>query len=251
VQTGKLLHQNTVDQTPGPRTGRSVRQQALPDILSLEGDAIWMRGLGVDKSLNPVADRPHLFAPRGFLDDAWWHRTYWLYGTAMRGGYGGWPLAGNAAPAGRLLVCDGGDLIYGYGRMSYREGRGHVRPDATKDYRLFAEVCSPKPEQKTDARGEIQEVPGGREIKWTARVPFVVRSIVLANDALLIAGGQSLTDGGRPGTFWIASREDGSKQTACELPAAPILDGMALTDAGVFVSTEAGSVVCLKDAREE
>jgi hypothetical protein len=48
---------------------------------------VWVRGSGVDKNLAPVEDLPHLFAPRGFLDDTWWHRTYWLYGTAMEGGY--------------------------------------------------------------------------------------------------------------------------------------------------------------------
>ena len=49
----------------------------FPDILSVEKGAVWMRGLGVDKNLARVEDKPHLFAPRGFLDDSWWHRTYW------------------------------------------------------------------------------------------------------------------------------------------------------------------------------
>jgi len=82
----------------------------------------------------------------------------------------------------------------------------------------------------------------------------VVRSIVLARDALLLAGGESPTEGAAnhgPGTFWVASRENGSQSAACTLPAPPVLDGMALTDSGVFVSTIDGSVVCLRTKADE
>ncbi len=63
AKTGTMLHK------------ADVKQSVLPDILSLQHDTVWMRGLGVDKNLAPVRDEPHLFAPRGFLDDTWWHRT--------------------------------------------------------------------------------------------------------------------------------------------------------------------------------
>jgi hypothetical protein len=88
-----------------------------------------------------------------------------------------------------------------------------------------------------------------RRIKWTAQLPFVARSLVLTRDALLVAGGKSPTETAAshgPGAFWVASREDGSKKASCELPAPPVLDGMALTDVGVFVSTIDGTVVCLR-----
>ena len=98
-----------------------IRQSVLPDILSIEDDTVWMRGLGVNKNLAPVSDEPHLFAPRGFLDDTWWHRTHWVYGTKVGGGYSHWPDAGNAVPAGRLLVFDGSKYIYGYGRLDTGE----------------------------------------------------------------------------------------------------------------------------------
>ena len=241
AKTGKVLHKTDVDVTRGDGDG-IIRQSVLPDILSAQKDTVWMRGLGVDKNLAPVEDMPHLFAPRGFLDDTWWHRTYWVYGTAIGGGYTNWPLVGNVVPAGRLLVFDGGETIYGYGRMAYRAGDGHVQPDATKDYRLFAEVLDPSPAATRSGGGK-------RQITWTTQLPFVARSIVLTRDALLVAGGRSLTESAEhhaPGRFWIASRRDGAKQGECELPAPPILDGMALTASGVFVSTIDGTVVCLR-----
>ena len=246
LKTGKVLHKTDVAMTRGQGAGR-IRQGVLPDILSAQKGAIWMRGLGVDKDLAPVEDQPHLFAPGGFLDDTWWHRTYWLYGTEIGGGYTHWPLVGNRSPAGRLLAFDGGKLIYGYGRMAYRAGDGHVRADMAKDYKLFAEVLAPTP-------AATKKEDGKRRIQWTAQLPFVARSIVLTRDALLVAGGTSPTESVErhgPGTFWVASREDGSKKTACALPAGPVLDGMALTDAGVFVSTLDAAVVCLRAKNDE
>jgi len=246
LKTGKVLHQTDVDMNSRAGPGK-IRQRVLPDILSAQKGAVWMRGVGVDRNLAPVKARPHLFAPGGFLDDTWWHRTYWVYGTEIGGGYTHWPEVGNVVPAGRLLVFDGGKLIYGYGRMAYRAGDGHVRADMTKDYKLFAEVINPAPATAKDEKRK-------RRIKWTAQLPFVARSMVLSRDAVLLAGGTSPTETAArhaPGTFWIASREDGSKRTECPLPAPPVLDGMALTDAGVFVSAIDGSVVCLRSRNTE
>ena len=248
VETGELLHQTDV-KVPGGQGENFIRQSVLPDILSLQNDTVWMRGLGVDKNLAPVTDEPHLFAPRGFLDDTWWHRTYWIYGTEIGGGYTHWPDVGNLVPAGRLLVFDGGEYIYGYGRLGYRMGDGHVRPKAIEDYKLFAEVLAPEPQSRVDARGEERQAPAGREIKWTMQPPFVVRSLVLTRDALLVAGAASLTENAEthgPGTFWVASRENGSMRSTCTLPAPPVLDGMALIDSGVFISTIDGAVTCLR-----
>jgi len=41
----------------------TIRQGVLPDILSLQKDAVWMRGLGVDSNLVPVERQSHLYAP--------------------------------------------------------------------------------------------------------------------------------------------------------------------------------------------
>jgi hypothetical protein len=240
LKTGKVIHKTNVSMDRGDV---KIRQRVLPDILSIQNDAVWMRGLGIDKNFVPVKDVPHLFAPRGFLDETWWHRTYGVYGTEIGGGYTYWPQVGNQWPAGRLLVFDGGELIYGYGRMGYRAGDGHVRPDMTTSYKLFAELLNLAP-------AATKHEDRKRRIKWIAQLPFVARSIVLTRDALLVAGGKSPTESAEKhgsGTFWIASRQDGIKKAQCELPAPPVLDGMALTEEGVFVSTIDGSVVNIRD----
>jgi hypothetical protein len=163
-----------------------------------------------------------------------------VYGTEIRGGYSHWPDVGNRVPAGRLLAFDGGKLIFGYGRMAYRAGDGHVRPDMVRDYKLFAESLDPGP---TEGEGKK------RRIQWSTQLPFVARSLVLNRDALLAAGGKSppeIAEGNGTGTLWVVSREDGSKKTSCMLPAQPVLDGMASTDTGIYVSTVSGALVCLR-----
>ena len=245
LKTGRVLARADVGMGRNPGGG-AIRKSVLSDILSAQNGAVWMRHVGVDKDLAPVENRPHLFAPRGFLDGTWWHRTYWLYGREIGGGYTHWPDAGNRVPAGRLLAFDGGGLIYGYGRMAYRMGDGHVRADMTRGYKLFAETLAP------DATPAEKRRDGTRRIKWTASQPFVARSIVLTRDALLVAGGTSPIETAAShgkGTFWVASRRDGSKRAACVLPAPPVLDGMALTGEGVFVSTIDGTVVCLRTGK--
>jgi len=241
--TGEMRHTADVDMNAAADAEGAIRQRVMPDILSAQRDAIWMRHVGVDGRLVPVKQQDHLYAPRGFLDDTWWHRTYWIHGTAVQSNYGGWPVAANAVPSGRLLSSDDGGLIYGYGRSTYRPGGGHVRPDALKDYRLFAETLDPKPQA---AKWQDRK----RRIKWTTALPFIARSLVLTPDALLVAGGEypdERADHHGPGTLWVASREDGSMRSACELPAPPVLDGMALTDGGIFVSAIDGSLLRLSD----
>ena len=253
---GGVLHEAVVTMAAAAEGDGIIKQRSLPDVLSVQKDTLWMRDLGLDGKLAPRPQKvPHLYAPGGFLDDTWWHRTYWVYGTTMMSGYGGWPRVGNMVPSGRLLAFDGGDTIYGYGRMSYRAGAGHVRPDATKGYKLFAEVLSPKrkPQPKAPAKGGKKRPPAQRrEIKWSADLPFLARSVVLARDALVVAGGNTLTETAKehgPGRLWVVAREDGRRLAACDLPAPAILDGAALAGSALYVSTIDGSLVCVRDGK--
>ena len=109
---------------------------ALPDILSSDGRLVYMRSqpFKLDGTRLPLAPMPHgpdadrgalaathraeqahLFCPTGFLDDTWWHRTYWLYGSMFVSGWCGYFRAGMTAPAGRILVFDD-STVYGFGR---------------------------------------------------------------------------------------------------------------------------------------
>jgi outer membrane protein assembly factor BamB len=109
---------------------------AMPDVLSSDGKFVYMRSqpFGLDGKRLPLEKHPfsgnldagavpavqgtrhaHIFCPSGFLDDSWWHRTYWMYGTMFLSGWCGYFQAGKKAPAGRLLVHDD-NTVYGFGR---------------------------------------------------------------------------------------------------------------------------------------
>jgi outer membrane protein assembly factor BamB len=123
-----------------PETGKEMQTRlqvlqmpvGLPDVLTDDGKFIYMRSQQFDYDGNRIdigphsGDAPkqgsvqrgetaHLFSPSGFLDDTWFHRSYWVYGRSFAGGHNGYYQAGKYAPAGRLLVFDDQN-VYGYGR---------------------------------------------------------------------------------------------------------------------------------------
>ncbi len=128
--TGELISENVMDEQKPD--GEGALQDnimilnmpvAQPDILSSDGKRVFMKSqvfdlLGKRQAIGPHSGDPgkqgsvqrgeeaHLFCPSGFLDDSWWHRTYWVYGRSFAGGHGGYWQAGKYAPSGRIMVCD-------------------------------------------------------------------------------------------------------------------------------------------------
>ncbi|OHB75287.1 MAG: hypothetical protein A2Z25_12770 [Planctomycetes bacterium RBG_16_55_9] len=141
--TGKVLSHNVLDDRDPASDGDLHNYVSwlnmpagLPDILSSDGRLIYMRsqpfnldgtrlplekmpaGKDADQGAPPAtqrAEHAHLFSPTGFLDDTYWHRTYWMYGSTFVSGWCGYSLSGKAAPAGRVLVFDD-STVYGFGR---------------------------------------------------------------------------------------------------------------------------------------
>ena len=151
VRTGRKLSQTRLS-SRDPKTGAEPQATiagftmpgALPDVLSSDGTSVYMRHRRFDR--DGVEQKPnvaHLFCAAGFLDDTWWHRTYWQFGTKMFAGWGAWPRAGNQTPAGRILVCDA-SRVYGFGRANqYAKHGSHVGLGRTH-YVLFASDKEPK-----------------------------------------------------------------------------------------------------------
>jgi len=142
-KTGRVLSHTVLDDRD-PTTGKDLHAYVswlnmpvgLPDILSSDGKLVYMRsqpfhldgtrlplekmpaGSDADRGAPPATQRTehaHLFSPTGFLDDTFWHRTYWMYGSRFVSGWCGYYLAGKAAPAGKILVFDD-SVVYGFGR---------------------------------------------------------------------------------------------------------------------------------------
>jgi len=255
--TGEVRAHRRID-SRDPKTGREPQETiqgfdmpgALPDVLSSDGASIYMRHLRFDADLVEQAPSvPHIFSPAGFLDDSWWHRTYWLFGTRMMSGWGGWPQAGNQAPAGRLLVFDG-ETIYGFGRLNqYGRHGAHVGlddpllpwPPAPKD------GTSRKADYKLFARANPIHRPKANDCRWVESIGIWVRAMVLAGETLFVAGppdpfaGAGAADGI---LLRAISTTDGKRLGEHRLDAEPVFDGMAAAGGCLFISTVDGRVRC-------
>ena len=132
--TGRVISEKVFYDQQSPQKDVKVLNMptALTDILSSDGEMIYMRSQAFDlegnrlQTVDPAADPvdratqqlgqgAHLFSATGFLDDDAWHRSYWIYGRAFSYGCNWWYRAGRYAPAGRMLVFDN-ERVYGFGR---------------------------------------------------------------------------------------------------------------------------------------
>ena len=227
---------------PRPAPGFSM-PGALNDILSAHQDSVFMRHLRftLDGDLLPKTV-PHLHSPAGFLDDSWWHRTYWIFGTEMHSGWGSWPTLGSQVPAGRLLVLSDA-VVYGFGRDRYHRDGSHVGL-ARAGYRLFARSTS----------GDPQRVAQEELFHWQQPVEPLVRAMVLADKTLFISGpGDALAaddpvavwEGRGGGLLWAVSAASGQKLAAYPLEAPPVFDGLIATPDRLVFSATDGRLVCL------
>ena len=154
---------------------------------AFNGTVLWQR---------PISKwHAHLFCPTGFLDDSWWHRTYYMYGRSYVSAAGGWYLATYQAPAGRILSVDGA-MVYGFGRAPLRLA------GTPNSYHLFAchkepELINPNPSRAPRKRGaRIYGLVVRTRLKyqWSKSLPVMVRALVVAGDAVFAAGPPGVVD---------------------------------------------------------
>ncbi len=291
--TGRQLSVTTLDDTD-PETGKNLQSHieglnmpvALPDILSSDGNYIYMRSLplhldGRRKYVKyvPVSDQQgddlHLFCPTGFLDDSLWHRSYWSYGRAWASGANAYYLAGRSIPSGRPLVFDD-QTVYGYGRLWK-----YYRWTTPMEFQLFAADKQPAVEvaeteqkavKKQGKKVGTKAVPVTRFVsQWSQDIPVLVNSMVLTQHVLFTAGPPDLADeeqsvrslrapatqralaeqsaaveGKRGSVLLAVAREDGRVIARYPLDFVPRFDGLIAADERLYVATLDGAIVCLQ-----
>jgi len=166
AETGRKISEGLIDDVD-PETGEPLQNRiqilqmpvALPDILSTDSVYVYLRSQQMDMEGNRLEIGPfsgdfatqgavhrgesqHLFAPMGFLDDTWFHRSYWVYGRSFAGGHAGYYQAGKYTPSGRLLVFDD-ENVYGFGRKPE-----YLRWTTTIEHQLFASQKEPPPQAR-------------------------------------------------------------------------------------------------------
>ncbi len=302
VETGKKLSETVLDNRH-PQTGKKLDAGirwpdlpvALPDVLSCDGRSVYMRSQPFDLTgrrrgvivprdhTDQTGPRAHLFSPTGFLDDAWWHRSYWIYGKTPRSGAGGWYLAGRRAPAGRIMVFDE-DNVYAFGRRPQ-----HFPQTTWIEYQLFSagkapkivpaaakrpapppKAKSPKPKAPAPKRRRPRRPPLTHPAyRWSHGVGLLARGMVLTGKTLFIAGPPDLVDeqqvstrlddaalrakvaeqadalaGRKGGLLWAVSAADGKKITEYKLDAPCVFDGLIAAGGRLYMATTDGKLIC-------
>ncbi len=245
----------------------------LLDILSCDGSSVYMGEMRFDLRGNTQEPTvPHLFSSAGFLDDTWWHRTYWQYGIHMLSGPYEWSMVGNTLPAGRIMSVDD-STIFGFGRDKYAAG-GHVglgssalraSYDRNKGgrYTLFAVAKEPyvtaEPFQKARKTFSRKRPNEKTDYLWQLQIPLWVRAMVLADKALFIAGHPderdkadpyAALDGAKGGMLWAVAAKDGSTMSKYALDAPPVFDGVAAAGGRLHLSLTDGSLTCMEGDRK-
>ena len=200
ARTGKKLAE-TVFNEKDPETGEDFQNRhktlqmpvGLNDILSSDGKHMYLRSQNIAADGNRVDIGPvsgnfteqggaqqgegrHLFAPMGFLDDSWFHRSYWVYGKSFAGGHGGYFQAGKYTPEGRILVHDK-DNVYGFARESK-----YYKWTTTMEHQLFsASKEAPVPVAHASGEGAKKGEQGG-----APNVKFDSDKLDIANTALTV-----------------------------------------------------------------
>jgi len=230
-KTGRKLSETILDERD-PETGENLQVHvqglnmpvALPDVLSSDGKFLYMRSqrFDLDGNRQDIAPRQateqegegaHLFCTIGFLDDSWFHRSYWMFGRTATGGYGGWFRAGRLVPSGRILVTDESS-VYGYGRKPeylcnasvleyhlYAADKAITGESISRVNKATARINASSDKNNADSsdwklrQGFPREDLSAASFRWSQeQLALFVRAMVLTNSTLFIAGPPDVVD---------------------------------------------------------
>jgi hypothetical protein len=273
--TGRKLGE-TVMSDRNPETGSNMQDTvnglnmavALPDILSSDGERVYMRSQVFDLDgerveLGPYAagKYDHLFSPAGFLDDTWFHRNYWLMGCLYSAGPG-YSKSGKVTIAGKILVHDD-EITYGYGRQDQ-----YYRWTTQMEFQLFAARHAIEAKSGNGRKGKSKN-SNPKNYIWQKQVPLRAHGLVLAGKNLFVAGPRDIADeeeimmtldspkaqdalikqdkafrGESGGLLMVVSADDGAELSSIELDTPPRFDGMIAAGGRLYFSGMDGSVQC-------
>jgi hypothetical protein len=265
AETGELITTKIVNDRD-PETGHqparlengSYLDGALTDVLSGDDLSIFMRHRRFSKDLEERdPDVPHLYSSIGFLDDSWWHRSYWIYAEQMGEGWGGWSRMGRNVPSGRLLVKDG-NVIYGFGRSQYGRHGSHAGLDASIAHGYNENSDSPETTYRL-----FCATRSGEDDRWTypwiQQEPLLARAMIKTRNKLCLAGipdkqkmeqWTEAMEGKGEGLLCLVSPSTGEKTAIYKIASPPVWNGMAAAGGSLYMSLTNGSVICLSGMNE-
>ena len=248
--------------------------QALPDLLSSNGRKIFMRFQDFDLEGNrlsfdytrklygltekEVADAhavlkddqkgedAHLFSATGFLDESWWHRTYWIYGKHQGSGWSGHTVTGAAGvPSGRVMSFDK-DRIYVWGRLrryfKWTPIYQYSLQSCDYDYQRDWEKIMPVLLRAMVLDKDYIYIAGPDEV---ARQPGVHNSITQADTQRMMLEQEQLLNGEKEAKLLKVDRRSGEIVSGVELDVMPSFDCMASAYGNLYVCMLDGTLQCL------
>ena len=287
--SGELISETVLDEND-PRTGKNLQtlitQKYMPvanaDLLSCDGKYLYLqaqkfdlangRRLGIGPEERLEDGTRHLFCQTGFLDDAWYHRSYWLFGEDCGEGWGAYANPRDSVPCGRIMVLDDA-RAYAF-RSDPLGNMLHPRSSytlyAVDQYPAGGAVEQPvRRKRQKSADGDTSL--GGSTVHWQLNsVPLLANAMTLADKSLFIAGPPDVADetqmfgflpgadddinqslqeqeaawfGKKGGILWAVSATDGSKLAEYQLKSYPVFDGMSAAGGDLYLSQIDGTVV--------
>jgi len=199
----------------------------------------------------------HLVATSGFLDDAWFNRTYWMYSSV----WPGWYHAHRGAKSGQLLVV-GPERTYAVQAYPTRNRQSPLFKPFDKGYLLIADSNDTEPVLDEKTRGATKGM-GYTRLQppvWFDWAPVRIRGMVLAGKSLFVAGPPDALDPDDPmasfegrmgGLLRAYSAVDGKKLAEQKLDSPPVFDGLIAAEGRLLLSTMDGRLVSMGPSEKE
>jgi outer membrane protein assembly factor BamB len=220
--------------TKGDKTDLETVQGTTADVMSSEGDRLYIRHQAFNLDLTDAVAEKHLLSSAGMLESKRQHREYTLIQEQFNNRKTWTSVDKVDYPTGDILVSDGTDYYSVFGVPVSRHSMFDPRSNG---YTLLAKSKS--------AAGWVS--------KWSAKIPMTGKAMTLAGDTIFIAGAPLVFDpddlaatyeGRRGGVLWAASANNGSKIAKYTLDTLPAWDGIAAAYGKLFIVDQEGNVEC-------
>ncbi len=241
--TGKIRHQRQFygpyanDGFPafaeeGNRSETEVILGTTADVMTSEGDTLYIRQAAFHLDLTDAVAGKHLLASAGMLESKRNHREYKLVQEDFNHRKM-WTTEKTEYPNGDIIVSDGTDYYCVFGVPVNRGESFNPRGG----YLLMAKSRS----------------ADGWSSKWKTNIPLTGKAMVLAGDVVFVAGAPLVFNLGDPaatykgrlgGVLRAVSAVDGSKLAEYTLNVLPAWDGIAAAYGRLFIVNQDGSMEC-------
>jgi len=216
----------------GNRSETEVILGTTADVMTSEGDTLYIRQRAFNLDLTDAAPGKHLLASAGMLEANRHHREYKLVQEDFNHRKM-WTTERTEYPTGDIIVSDGSDYYSVFGHPVNRGESFNPR----NGYALMAKT----------------RTGDNWSSKWNVKIPITGKAMALAGDTVFVAGAPLVFDlhdlaatyaGRRGGILWAASAADGSKLAEYTLDVLPAWDGMAVAYGRLFIVNQDGSIDC-------